>query len=60
MWTNVDFLIALICFYGSIKEFKIDEPFIYLYQTEVLNLTRKQIMRFAHRTSLKSIYFKRF
>uniref|UniRef100_A0A0R3RGU3 Reduced folate carrier family protein n=1 Tax=Elaeophora elaphi TaxID=1147741 RepID=A0A0R3RGU3_9BILA len=40
MW---HFLTALICFYGFIKEFKIGEPFIYLYQSEVLNLTREQI-----------------
>ncbi|VDM95164.1 unnamed protein product, partial [Onchocerca ochengi] len=37
------FLTALICFYGFIKEFKIGEPFIYLYQSEVLNLTREQL-----------------
>uniref|UniRef100_A0A915Q6S2 Reduced folate carrier n=1 Tax=Setaria digitata TaxID=48799 RepID=A0A915Q6S2_9BILA len=40
MWR---FLTALICFYGFIKEFKIGEPFIYLYQSEVLNLTREQL-----------------
>ncbi|VDK87235.1 unnamed protein product [Litomosoides sigmodontis] len=38
------FLTWLVCFYGFIKEFKIGEPFIYLYQTEGLNLTRKQIV----------------
>lgn len=40
MW---HFLTVLICFYGFIKEFKIGEPFIYLYQSEVLNLTREQL-----------------
>ncbi|OZC11201.1 thiamine transporter 1 domain protein [Onchocerca flexuosa] len=40
MWR---FLTALICFYGFIKEFKLGEPFIYLYQSEVLNLTREQL-----------------
>ncbi|CAG9539698.1 unnamed protein product [Cercopithifilaria johnstoni] len=41
MWR---FLTALICFYGFIKEFKIGEPFIYLYQNEMLNLTREQLV----------------
>lgn len=40
MW---NFLTAFTCFYGFIKELKIGEPFIYLYQNEVLNLTREQI-----------------
>ncbi|KAM3715722.1 Folate-like transporter [Dirofilaria immitis] len=40
MW---HFLTALICFYGFIKEFKIGEPFIYLYQSKVLNLTQEQL-----------------
>uniref|UniRef100_A0A1I7VLP7 Thiamine transporter 2 n=1 Tax=Loa loa TaxID=7209 RepID=A0A1I7VLP7_LOALO len=40
MW---HFLTALICFYGFIKEFKIGEPYIYLYQSEALNLTREQL-----------------
>ncbi|VDN48131.1 unnamed protein product [Gongylonema pulchrum] len=37
------FLTPLLCFYGFIKEFKIGEPFMYLYQSQVLNLTREQL-----------------
>lgn len=50
MW---HFLTWLICFYGFIKEFKIGEPFIYLYQTEELNLTREQIVN-----EVRAVFFR--
>ncbi|KAI6185017.1 Folate-like transporter 2 [Aphelenchoides bicaudatus] len=37
------FLPAFIVFYSFIKEIKVGEPFLFKYQTEVLNLTSEQI-----------------
>ncbi|VDN05091.1 unnamed protein product [Thelazia callipaeda] len=40
MWR---FFTIFICLYGFMKELKVGEPFLYLYQNEVLNLTREQL-----------------
>lgn len=39
----LDFLPGFIVFYSFIKEIKVGEPFMFKYQTEVLNFTSEQL-----------------